>query len=146
MDTRVKLIFDKNPKQEEVYQIIGSNRYFKEKKNALEAVFGNENDLQTHKRADYYEVGARSQKSEAGSQKPPVKKAVPTKSKKTTPKKEEGQVVIPEGTPVKDWKVDEIKAWMDREGVKYTSKDNEGDLLAKVEEHLKQNDNPQKPE
>lgn len=124
MDLRVKLIFDRNPKQKEVYQIVGSNRYFKEKENALAAVNGNENDLQTHKREDYVE-GAK-----------------PKAPAKTTAKKP--AVVIPEGNPQKSWKVAEIKAWMDREKVKYTTKDNEAALLTKVAEHLKgKDDNPE---
>ncbi len=118
MDQRVKMIFDRNPKQKEVYQIIGSNRYFKEKDNALAAVFGNENDLETHSREDYVEG---------------------KKAKASKP-----EVVIPEGTPTKDWKVAETKAWMKREEVPYTSKDKEADLLKKVAEYLqKSSGNPE---
>jgi propanediol utilization protein len=146
MDTRVKLIFDRNPKQEEVYQIIGSNRYFKEKKNALEAVFGNENDLQTHKRADYEKqetgkniIDVLSEVS--GLSKDELNKtaqAVIDKKKAATAKTKtpaSSKVEIPEGEPTKGWKVPEIKAYMKLHKIPFTQKDNEDQLLEKVANH-----------
>lgn len=132
MDERVKMIFDRNPKQEEVYQIIGSNRYFKQKDNALAAMEGNAGDLKTHKRGDYYpsEKEAGSKKLEVGSKKAVVKKAA---TKKATPKKPAG--FVPEGEPSEAWTVPQLKAYMKRGGIAFVTRDKEADLLKKIAEH-----------